>query len=109
MFYFLSIYFNDIQLSSYQRGLLITLANSFDTNQTRYNVCPELDTYCLTLLYSLHDILKKANFENKSKDKMIYRGNVKHNTDHTMQMRRLTRAFPICIMWSKGQRNAIAI
>ena len=37
-----------LYLTLYQRCLLITFANSFDPNQVRQNVGPDMDPNCLT-------------------------------------------------------------
>ena len=42
--------------------LLITFANSFDPDQARHNVGPDLNLNCLTLMLFLKEYIKKVFF-----------------------------------------------
>ena len=48
--------------------LLLIFANSFDPDQDRQDVGPDLDPNCLTLTVFLKDFFFKDNFEKKSAD-----------------------------------------
>ena len=48
--------------------LLMTFANSLDSDQARQNVGPELDPNCLTLMVFLKEFFRYVDFEKKSAD-----------------------------------------